>query len=46
MKNNVLSSAITNVAYRIAEKEANQVCQWLFYQEVQPDKVKNLKKIK
>lgn len=46
MKNNVLRTAITNIAYRTAKKEANQVCQWLFYQDVQPDKVKNLKRIK
>lgn len=46
MKKNLLGSAITNIAYRTAQKEANQVCQWLFYQDAQPDKVKNLKKIK
>lgn len=35
---------LIRMAYKVAEKEANQGCPWWFHCSKQPDKVKKLKK--
>lgn len=35
---------LRKVAYKVAERGANQVCPFLFYQPTLPEKVKKLKK--
>ena len=41
-----LENAVAGLAYAVAEREANQGCPWLFYQQKQPKKVKELNKLK
>lgn len=39
-----MKKTIAKLAYAVAKKEANQGCQWLFFQHKQPEEVKKLRK--
>ena len=39
-----MKKTLAKIAYAVAKKEANQGCQWLFFQHNQPAKVKELRK--